>query len=127
MDQDQKSNMMIALGLILILLDWTLLSWFPSLITTFLGICLLCNGISSKNRAKTKGQNNWNYSRSPRYRQRSDQPHREGRNNETQKVIETSYEEEVTPSQPRDRHRFCPMCGARARGKYCPECGSKID
>ncbi|MFO8018378.1 MAG: hypothetical protein R6U96_07060 [Promethearchaeia archaeon] len=129
MDSDKRSNILIALGLILIILDWTLLLWFPFMFsTTFLGLCLLCTGISSKNRAKRMEKRRWNYSERQENRQANIRPqYQRNQNIRRENVIETTYEEEVSSTKPNESHQFCPLCGARARGKYCPECGSKID
>ncbi|MGV9173990.1 MAG: hypothetical protein ACOC35_15690 [Promethearchaeia archaeon] len=129
MDLDQRSNILIALGLILIILDWTLLLWFPFMIsTTFLGLCLLCSGISSKNRAKRMEKSGRGHSEQQENHQTNLRPqYQRNQKIRRENVIETTYEEEVSSTKTNQDNQFCPLCGARARGKYCPECGSKID
>jgi hypothetical protein len=131
MDQDQKGNTMIAIGLILIILDWTILYGF-FISTTFLGLCFLCSGISQKNRAKAYKQKTWNHSQQTGTKaypqnQYTKNPNMRSSNMSKQNVIETSYEEEVSAKSSRETHKFCPICGAKAPGNFCPVCGSKID
>ena len=127
MQPNQRGPILILVGVILIVIDFTVLYWLPSLALSFAGICLICSGISATCRYN-KAKSQYGQYQAPSYTQRPAQS--QGPPTTVQEP-EISYEppESETPSleEPTASHGFCPECGARATGKFCPECGSKID
>ncbi|MHA1148352.1 MAG: hypothetical protein ACTSR8_08910 [Promethearchaeota archaeon] len=112
MDKTQKGPILILVGIILVVIDLTILVWFPSLILTYIGICLCCSGILQTSKSARSPQSGYQPSYQPQYQpQPGPQP--------------------IQPLPPQERRpedsRFWPYCGTPTKERFCPGCGKEID
>ena len=125
MEQKNNGPCLICVGVILIIIDFTVLLWLSSMWFSFMGLCLICSGISASirfNRAKSL----YGQQKPQQYNQQASPVDQQPSN-----IIANSpaaiVPDQPKPDPPEEIHSFCPLCGARAAGKFCPECGSKIE
>lgn len=112
MDERQRGPVLILVGIILVIIDFTVLYWFPSLILTYVGVCLCCSGICQTSQAKRRQTSGYQpYQPSPQFQPQPVQP------------LPTA----APQAEKAENTRFCPYCGSAATGKFCPECGQEID
>ena len=111
-----KEAILIIVGIIMVVIDFTVLYWFPSLILTYIGICLCCSGICQTSQASRRQQSGYQPSYQPQYQpQPTPQP--------TPQPAQPLPPQEENPEDA----RFCPYCGTPTKGKFCPGCGQEID
>ena len=114
MEENQQGPLLLVAGIVLIIIDWTLLAWFPSLMLTYVGICLICSGCCRTSRASRGG-----YSSSYKAPQYSPAP--------APAPQQPAYIPAPAPQTVEEKASYCPNCGATVKGNFCPECGSQID
>lgn len=123
MDNNQKPGCLICVGILLILIDWTLLFWFDSFMLTFFGICLICSGCIQNTQMKKQGTT---YQPSTQPSQQP-QPYQQPQGAPGTQAVSPPVTSPAATKIP-TKAKYCPHCGAPTEGtKFCSVCGGEIE
>lgn len=123
MENKQKPGCLICVGLILIMIDWTLLLWLDSMLLTFFGICMICSGCVQSSQMKKQGTT---YQPSTQPSQQP-QPYQQPQSSLGSQGI-VSPTTPPTSAEETTKAKYCPHCGAPTEGaKFCSVCGGEIE